>query len=205
MDIFLDDERYPVDQGGSPTVGQVLQDVLQDVRARGRVIASIRCDGVEIVSENIAAVLEEPAAKYARVDFVSSMAGELAIEALSRIQSMLIELDASRTEAVDRLNQGQTQEAMQLLGRYFEAWRQAHEAVLQSARLVGLDLTELQVDDLPVAEIFGQFAEQLRQLKEAFEAKDHVTVADIMNYEADETTQRWIKLIELIKEASKGR
>jgi hypothetical protein len=205
MEIYLDDEPYQVDQSASPTVGLVLDEVLKQVRAGGRIVAAIRCDGVEVDSDDLQRVLGEPTDTYARLDFVSGSAGDLVIEALSRIQAMLMELGATKDEAVEKLSQGQTSEGMALLGPYFDAWRQAHEAVLQSARLVGLDLTAVSVDDVPMVEVFSQFAEQLRQLKTALEANDHVTLSDILSYEADATTERWIKLIDLVKEASLDR
>ncbi len=205
MSVFLDDEPYQVDPSTSPTVGQVLEQVLQTVRAAGRVVAAIRCDGQEIDSESLQRVLSTPADTYEKVEFLSGTAAELAGDALGRVQAGLMDLDATKAQAVEKLNQGQTAEAMVLLRHYFDAWRQAHEAVLQSAKLVGLDLTELEVDGTPVAEVFAHFAEQLRQLRDAFEADDHVTIADIMTYEADETTQRWIRLVEKVKEAVQAR
>ncbi len=205
MEIYLDDEPYSLEASGPATVAQVLDEVLKHVRAGGRIVAVIRCDGVEVDSENLQRVLGEPSTTYARLDFVSGKAGELAIEALSRVQAMLMELGPSKDQAVEKLDQGQVTEAMTFLGHYFDAWRQAHEAVLQSATLVGLDLTTVSLDDVPLVELFGTFAEQLHQLKDALEANDHVTLSDILNYEADETTDRWVKLIDVVKQVSRDR
>lgn len=199
MDAFLDDTPYNVEGSADITVGEVLDQVLHHVRSQGRVVTSIRCDGIEIDSTMLDETLAKPASDYARIDFVSGTAGDLAIEALARVQAMLIELRPNREQAVEKLNQGQTQEAMEILSPYFDAWRQCHEAVLQSAKLLNLDLTSITVDGVPLAQMFADFAEQLKQLKEAFEANDHVTVSDIMSYEAEKTTERWIELIDTVK------
>ncbi len=204
MDVFLDDQPFGMETTPETTVGQVLDQVLQHVRSQGRVVSSIRCDGVEISGEELDQTLAKPANDYARIDLVSGTAGDLAVDALGRVQAMLMELRPNREEAVEKLNQGQTSEAMEILSPYFEAWRQCHEAVLQSAKLLNLDLTTITVDDVPLAEMFADFAEQLRQLKEAFEANDHVTVSDIMNYEAEKTTERWIELIDTVKERARS-
>ncbi|MBN1343273.1 MAG: hypothetical protein JXQ73_11370 [Phycisphaerae bacterium] len=205
MSIFLDDQPFEVDVPTSATVGQVLETVLNDVRARHRVVAAIRCDGAEVDAENIQQVLTTPVDSYARVDFVSGTAGELAVDALSQVQAALGELQINRQQAVEKLNQGQISEAMELLGPFFEAWRRAHEAVLQSAKLIDFDLTAVTVDDVNVSQVFGDFAEQLRQIKEGLEASDHVTVADILSYEADKTSRRWTQLIEIVKQAAQDR
>jgi len=205
MQVFLDDEPYEFDESPSTTVGGVLQDVLRHARLQERVVASIRCDGVELDAENMERVLAEPVDKYARLDFASSTAGELAVDALARVQAMLMEAESTRAQAVEDLNRGRTTEAMALLRDYFEAWRQAHEVVLQSARLVGLDLTVMSSEGVPLAEFFARFAEQLRQLKLSLEAGDMVALADMLTYEADAMTQRWIEVIEEVKQASQGR
>jgi hypothetical protein len=205
MNVFLDDQPFEADIADSATVGQVLEAVLSDVRARQRVVAAIRCDGAEIDAENIQKVLATPASEYARLDFVSGTAGELAVDALSHVQAALGELQTNREQAIEKLNQGQISEAMDLLGPFFEAWRRAHEAVLQSAKLIDLDLTTISVDDVSVSQVFGDFAEQLRQIKEGLESNDHVAVADILTYEAETTSQRWTKLIEIVKQTAQDR
>lgn len=204
MDIYLDREPFSFDET-SATVGQVLKSVLHGVHADGRVVTCIRCDGEEVDADALNAILPERADKFGRLEFESGMPGQLAVEALSHVQAMLIELESAKEQAVERLNQGQTSEAMMLLRTYFDAWHQAHDAVLQSVKLVGVNMDAMSVDELSIAELFEQFANQLRQLKEALEARDHVTLADIMNYEANETTERWIKLIEQIKTACDER
>ncbi len=205
MQIFLDDQPYDVAILMDTTVGQILEQVLLAVRSQGRVVTAIRCNGAEVGPGELEKTLKEPAGGYARLDFVSGTAGALVIDALSRIQAMLMELEPTRGQVVDFLDQGQTVRAMELLKPYFETWRQAHEAVQQSAALLRTDLTALSLDGRSITEIFSRFAEQLRQLKEAFEAKDMVTLADTMKYEAGLLTQQWIDLIELVKQEAEGK
>lgn len=205
MQVYLDDNPYPLEASEAVTVGQVLDDVLKTVHADGKVVTAIRCDAEELGAETLNEALAKGVDSYDRLDFESGMAGQLTIEALSHVQAMLMDLEPTKEQAIERLNQGQIAEAMDALKTYFGAWHQAHEAVLQGVRLVKLDISELAVDDLPVSEMFDKFADQLRDLKEALEARDHVTLADILNYEAQETTQRWVKLIDQIKDASKDR
>lgn len=205
MEIFVDDKPCPIDVSASQTVGDVLDQILQQARAAGRAVLSVRIDGAEIDGEGLARVLADKTDAYARLDFVTGMAADLAVDALSRVQAMLMELRPAGEQAVEKLNQGQTAEAMDLLGHYFDGWRQAHQAVSQSAQLLHVDLGAMSVDGAPVSDLFKQAVEQLGQLKEALESRDHVTVADILSYEFGETTERWIKLVEAIKDAAQGQ
>jgi hypothetical protein len=205
MKAYLDGQACPLDESADLTVGLVLEKVLKDVHADGRVIASISCDGTEVDADTLSAVLAERAGRYERLDFESDRPGKLAIEALSHVQALLMDLESGKEQAVENLNQGHTAEAMELLRTYFEIWHQAHHAVHQSIKLVQLDIAPMTVDGVAVPELFGQFAEQLRDLKETLEARDHVALADIMSYEAEQTTQRWIALIEQLKTACQGQ
>ena len=201
MQVYVDDQPFEIEEPESVSVDGVFEQVLGNLRAQGRIVKAFGCDGEEVQAEDHERVLGEPAANYARLDFVSCEPSELAIDALSRVQAMLMDLAPTKDEAVEKLNQGQTSEAMALLSVFFDAWRQSQEAVMQSAQLMQLDLQGVSADGVSIVEVFERFAEQFRQLKEALEASDHVTLADIINYEADQTTQLWIDLIEAVKAA----
>jgi len=205
MQVYVDDQPFEVEGAESISVGEVFEQVLRRLRAEGRIVKAFGCDGEEVPAADHQRVLGEPAADYERLDFLSCEPAELAIDALSRVQAMLMELAPTKDLAVEKLNQGQTAEAMGLLRTFFDAWRQSQEAVMQSAQLMQLDLQGVSAKGVPVAEVFERFAEQFRQLKEALEASDHVTLADIISYEADQTTQLWIDLIEAVKNAIQAR
>ncbi len=205
MEVFVDDQPHPIDVSASQTVGHVLDQILQQARAAGRAVLSIRIDGAEVDGEELERVLADKTDAYTRLDFVTGMAADLAVDALSRVQAMLMSLQPVGEQAVEKLNQGQTAEAMELLGHYFDGWRQAHQAISQSAQLLNVDLAAISVDGAPVNELFQQAVEQLGQLKDALESKDHVTVADILSYEFGETTERWIKLVEAVKNTAQGQ
>jgi hypothetical protein len=205
MQVFLDDEPYAVEDSSPPSVGAVLNDVLRHVRADGRCLASIRCDGAEIGPADLERVLAEPADAYTRLDFASGRAGDLVIEALARVQAMLMEAEPARLRTVEHLNRGRVAESMESLRVFFDAWRQAHEVVLQSAQLIALDLTTLMVEGRPLAEFFSQYAEQLRQLKGALEARDTVVLSDMLTYEVEATTRQLIEIIERVKQVSQDR
>jgi hypothetical protein len=205
MQVLLDSQPCSFGEASSRSVGEVLEDILARVRAQNRVVICIRCDGLEVEPGELEHVLSKPADAYERIEFVSGTAGELVIDALGRIQAMLADLEPTKAQAVEFLNQGQTPRAMELLKPYFETWRHAHEAVQQSAALLGLDLTVMALEGMPFMDIFSRFAQQLRQLKDAFEAKDMVTLTDILTYEADAITRQWIDIVELVKQAAGTR
>ncbi len=198
MEIFVDDQPLAGDLPEDATIRQALDLAVARAQADGRIIAEVRRDGVTLDTNDLDNALSQPARDCARLDFTTGSAADLTSQALMQAKGMLQELDDARNEAVDKLNQGQVSDAMAKLGPFFDSWRQAYEVVLQSAQLLRIDLTAETVEGTPVAEVLGEFAEQLRQLKEALEAQDHVTVADILTYEVDETNRRLTGLIDLV-------
>ena len=83
------------------------------------------------------------------------------------------------------------EQAMEKLSGCFSTWQNAQESVLKTAQLMKIDLETVRVGGVPLTEMVGQFAGQLRQIRGALENRDFVLLNDILTYEATETTARW--------------
>jgi hypothetical protein len=116
---------------------------------------------------------------------------EMALEVLDAVESQFDEADRLKCEAVDLLQKGEPTRAMEKLGGCFTTWLHAQESVLKTAQLLRIDLEALQIDGESLSSWVNAFAEQLRGIKGALEARDFVLLCDILTYEAADTTDKW--------------
>ena len=94
-------------------------------------------------------------------------------------------------QAADHLQQDDPAKAMGLVKESINGWLQAQQAVGQSAQLLQLDLQAVKVDDQPVIERMNELISSLNELKDILGANDFVALADALQYEWPEITERW--------------
>ena len=195
MEIFVDDQPF---ECSNPT--QTIADLITEVRDKlcedDRLILGIRCnDGEFLDSDQYEQVCVKPSSDFDRIDLTTGSPKALVREALNQAIALFEETEPDQKEIVKLLAEGNSTRAMKLLGGCFKAWHQAHEAVIKSVGLLEIDIDGIRVGDKPLAESLGQLATQLRQVKDAIEAKDFVTLSDILQYEFAETTTHWTTMI----------
>jgi len=195
LDIYLDDVPMAVAGADGLTVEQLAQEVGSRLRDGRRLVTTIRCDGETLEPGDLEAALARPASAYGRIEFQSSDLGELVRTALTGAGELFERSDRNRREAADMLNAGQVSQGMTALGECFTAWTQAHESVVQSSRLLNLDIGRIEMGDVDVAGWLGLLCEKLRELKEALEVNDYVLIADILRYEFDEISEQWKRVV----------
>jgi len=204
MEVYLDEQAIAVDTSPGRTLAQVIEAGRQAAADDERVIVSIQCDGVDLVGEQLDGQLTEPADRYQRVDLLSARAGQIVADALSQARTILDQADAERQRVADLLTRGETGEAVEVMSECFGGWAQVHRALAESIAFLGLDTAALQAGDRPLADMLGEIREQLTQIKEVLAVGDHVLLADILQYEFGETTERWRQGIDAVLAAAAG-
>lgn len=198
MNLYLDDQPVVVDDAEELTVKQVVERVSGRWLDKDRLLVSIRCNGDAVDSDRLDEVLALGAAEFETLEFQSCNVRELVRSVLEAAEKSFADTDRQRREAADLLSEGQTAQAMSVLTVCFQTWAQVHSAVIQSANSLSLDLTALPVGDGTASIWLNGLAERLRALKEALEAGDHVSVADILRYEFDEVSGQWRGLLTVL-------
>jgi hypothetical protein len=61
-------------------------------------------------------------------------------------------------------------------------------------------LETVRVNDQPLSGLLDGFGQQLRQIKTSLENRDFVTLADILTYEANETSAKWRSAFDSLRE-----
>ncbi len=200
MQVYLDDNPVDVSDQAGMTVRQVAQQVRECLAPQERMLVAIHIDGHLVERDRLDEVLDSPAGEHGKIDFQSAVPRMLAREVLVHARALVAEAAPIREQAGEMLAAGQTARAMEMLGSCFAVWSQVQESMSRSVELLGLDLDQLQVDGKPASQMLDEFAQRLREVKEALENRDYVTLADILQYELQDTTERWQALLDLVIE-----
>ena len=94
-------------------------------------------------------------------------------------------------KAAEHLQQDEPGQAMDLVKESINAWLQAQQAVGQSAQLLQLDLQAIRIGEQSVIERMNELIASLTELKDIVVANDFVALADALQYEWPEITERW--------------
>ena len=205
MNVFIDDQPY----AGRIETDTTLEQLSETIRGRelpgDRMVIAIQGNGQDLVAQELDEALHRPAIEYERLDFLTESTTTVAIEALETAEQMFAESAEVRSQTATLFTEGQIDEALQLLGPCITTWQRAFEAIAQVLTLTGLGLDDIEAQGVLLTAMVESWTDQLRQIKEAFESKDFVLIADLLEYEFGPTTDRWSAYISSIGETIQAK
>jgi hypothetical protein len=136
------------------------------------------------------------------VRLVSADPGHLVRHAMLDASEALQQVETLQRHAAESIQAGQLAAAMTPLGEAMTLWQSVRQTVADGAALVGLDLSTLQVEGAPAAQVVGRLTDQLRSLKNALAANDHIGLSDALLYELPEVIDEWRGLLEQMHAAA---
>jgi len=169
MHIYLDDNPFAISDLANKTVRDVAQEIRQALQPQGRMLVGLFCDGKPVPPAELDEAMDKAVSCYERLDFQSAIPAVLAREVLTKAKDLLAETSPLFEQAGQMLAGGQTPRAMELMGNCFNVWNQVQLSVAKAADLLQIDLAQLPVGDKYADALLEEFAEQLRQVKEALE------------------------------------
>jgi len=200
VNIYLDDEPVSVTSAETLTVQGVADQLRDRLASAGRMLTSMRCDGKAVGPDQLEAILSAPAKGYTNIEFLSSDSKQMVRSLLDAAANLFKEADEQRIKAADLLNAGQVGNAMTLLGACFQSWAQIHQAIVHSCQTLGISIERISSDQFDIAAWLVGLADRLRAIKEALEAGDHVSIADILRYEFEDVSEQWKQVIAMLRE-----
>ena len=196
MSVMVDHERLEVEALGLQTVGQVLSHLQKD----NRLVVNLLIDGREPDLDHLPQVRQSSVTGHT-LFIETAEPREMALEVIAEVESQLREADRLKGEAVELLQKsGGAVKAMEKLSGCFSTWHNAQESVVKVGRLLRLDLDALRVGDRSLSQLIGGFSGQLRQIRQALEARDFVTLGDVLSYEMTETSTQWQAALRAVRE-----
>lgn len=194
MDIFLDDRRIEADTSGR-SLGDVLKQMQADLAPSDRIVVGVYCDGIDVAVEEFEAQLDQPIRIFDRVEFKSADPRLLVSEALESAAQLLTDSEQGAEEVVNLLGAGQTEAALNRLGNCCQSWIQIHQGICQSIAMLKLDAASFEANGKSLEVLLGGPIEHLGQIKKAVEARDFVTLADMLSYEFPDSIQDWRSIV----------
>ncbi|MBX3396008.1 MAG: hypothetical protein KF841_11640 [Phycisphaerae bacterium] len=157
----------------------------------GRLILGIYCNGAEVEPSRLRGILSAPYANYSKVELISGSPYSAVIEALNQARAVFAESFSTIKQVSAWLSSGDVPGAMGGLSQCVEAWSNMHEAVVRGGALVGVEFDRLVLGGRHVLDWLGDLNQRLRDIRDAIQSRDHVTLADVIRYELDEALQGW--------------
>lgn len=205
MELYLDGRK--LDAPGSPggSIDQTLRDVQRRHCAPKQLVVALRCDDRDIPFAETASTLARPAASISKLEIFTSTGEQLVLGAMHQASQSLQDSEAACTRVAELLTEGQVNEALTMLGECMRAWQKIHEAVVQSIRMLELDVESAMINDTPFAEVIARPRDALSQIKQALTRQDHVLLADLLQYELGGVTDQWFSLIARLRQEAEDR
>lgn len=200
MEIIIDDT--PVDELAveNGTIEEALHHIQTACCPAERMVVGVRLDGKDVRSDAMAEALKKPMSTLQRLEISTGTKAELVMEAMTQASACLSDSVRACHEAAAMLTEGRTAEAAESLGKCFRVWQQVHEAISKSIAMLDMDAASCTINGEPLAGVIGKPIETLVQIKEALTVRDHVLLADVLEYEFEDVTNWWHALIARIRE-----
>jgi len=184
--IHIDDQPSTLSAG---SLRELLAAASDQLAPAGRVVVEVRVDGTSITGPGLED--DQPTQADSDIRVYSAKPGDLVVGVLEDVREQLAESQQMQQKAAEHLQQDEPAEAMDLVKESINGWLQAQQAVGQSAQLLQLDLEAITVEDQSVMARMTELIASLNELKDAVVANDFVALADALQYEWPEITQRW--------------
>lgn len=195
MSVTVDHETLEIEDLGFRTVGQVLT----HVQRPNRLVINLLIDGEEPDLDMIGSVKRSPLAGHT-IFIETAEPKQIALDALDEVEQQLSEADRLKSDAVELLQIGSVEKAMQKLSGCFSTWQNAQQSVVKTAQLLRINLDSMRVDGSTLSEMVDEFATQLRQIKVTLESRDFVALSDILTYETTQTNERWRQALDALRQ-----
>jgi len=204
VEVFVDDNQVEQAFVGSGTIEDALCQVQAHLSKPDCVVIGVRCDGRDVPADAMADTLRKPTSSVERLEVFTGTRGTLVIDAMAQASSCLTETEEACRRSAELFMEGKTVEAAETLGECLRVWQQIHEAVGKSIEMLQLDPEQATVNEQPLFELISKPKEILLQVKEALQDRDHVLLADLLQYEFPEVTSRWHAVVAKLQQEAES-
>ncbi|MEM6561900.1 MAG: hypothetical protein AAF656_09875, partial [Planctomycetota bacterium] len=187
MSVTVDGERF-----SDPQV-QCVGQVLDRLTGEQRMVTSLLIDGGEPDLDALEQV--RATALAGRVVYIETASpGVVANDVLEQTILRLDEAEREAAAAADLDQQPDATPGVARLSHAFARWSEAQEAITQVLALFNLDPAAFELPDT-----MHELSAHLREMKQAVEREDYVTLADVLNYDLPDTLGNWRGSVEQLR------
>lgn len=202
MNLLVNNQNAQDLIGQNDTLSAVLQNVQENCVASQEVITSVLIDDQALTAQQLSEWQKRPADEFGEIHVTVESRNTFASRGLREMATELTHAGQYRAQMVDYIADGNSTEAMTILGDYMQTWHTTQQALNSVCRLMDTDPSSLQIfnsnspkKQKPVADYINLLSEQLNKVKSALDAKDMVLLGDILEYEIEEVSDSWQNLL----------
>jgi hypothetical protein len=189
MIVTLDGRRL---RGSFPThTLQALIDQVRQTHLAGRLIVAVTLDGQQLLDQELSQQLSGSVDGIKHVELISADPRGLVSDALREVAGQLASAADNQAAVADQLQSGEMSEATAAFGEFLQVWQTCQRTIVDCSGLLDEDLTATQSGGQPIRAHLDGLADKLRELRDAFEARDTVLLSDLFQYEMPQTCKTW--------------
>ena len=183
---MVDQQPLPTADLGLQTIGEVFSYLAR----ANRLVVHFLIDGQPPNLDQLPSVKQSPIDGHT-LYIETADPRQMARQALVEAQDDLATADAAKEAAAAQLRRNNFPAAMEKLALCLSAWQRAEQAIIGSSKLLNINLDAVLTQAALPPDWLAVFAENLRQLGLAIQARDAVALTDLLAYETTQTTSHW--------------
>ncbi len=200
MKLMINSQEIEATPPEGSSFSAALQFVQDNFIPEGDVITKILVDGEVLIPQRLNDWRDLPMSDFEEMNVFTEPCKSFSAKGLRIIADELLKSEDQRKELIEKIGQGNSQEAMTMLTDYLNVWNTVQMTLGSACRLMGLEMESLDIYDphqgaslqsRPLTDYFEQISEQLEEIKSSLEAGDFVLMSDILDYEFSDITTTW--------------
>lgn len=199
MIVTLDGRRLPLEFADSETLRTILDRVKAEHLAN-RLVVEVSLNGARLVDQALSDRLDEPAGASDQIDLGSDDLASLIQSALATMAEHLSLAGDAHRDVAESLQSGRTGEAVSMFSQVLAIWQNCRTTIVECSRLSGQDWTSKEFDGRTLAAHLNELTARLREIRDAFEARDYVLLGDLLLYEMPEVCMTWASIFRRLAE-----
>ncbi len=195
MKISIDGRTDIVSADDGYSLGEILRQIDDFLRERGRMTVRATLDDNPLTRSDTT-LLKRKVDEFGLLDISTKDIREQAVQALSEVRSHLPVIVQKVVRVSEQIQSGGLDEGYKTLVVCADMVNLVVRVIEEVRILAGIDLDALDLPGASVGERIGEVRDVLKATKEALDARDAVTVADLMEYELAPKLKGWDEVLE---------
>lgn len=190
MIVTLDGRRFSPESGSAATLETLVNEVRQACPA-DRIVVEVRFDGQPLTGDDLEARMTRSIDGTAQIDFSSACPRELACDALREIVTQLDDAVEVHHSVARDFQSGRATVGAANMGGLLATWQACCQAYRHCSDLLGSEIQQLPADRRPGSPQIASLVSRLREVRDAFDARDYVLLADQLEFELAPLCIEW--------------
>jgi hypothetical protein len=203
VELFIDKKPSNQYAAGAADVMSALMAASEDLRQQGRVILSVRMDGVALSPDTMLETLKDkPTAEAGVVDIVSDDITHVVCETLDELEAVLPDLPEA-CHSLAEVFQGQDPAAgYEPFDRLATIWKTVKEREMQVVNALNIDTSAFLVSGAPLVRMHGELNTFLAEAAEALKNEDCILLGDLLEYELAPKAEAELEIVRALRKAA---